>query len=158
MATTKPRITITLTKRQHEVLQSIAASGGSTMSGMLGEFIELSMPTFERMAATFQQIKQANDKEKARIVAALDDAQTAIEPIALAAVGQFDLFLGNIGVAAGAATGADVGRAGGAAAATPSPPTNRGVTPIRGKSPQPSTAKASKAVSQKKVLKKVGGK
>ena len=158
MATTKPRITITLTKRQHEVLQSIAASGGSTMSGMLGEFIESAMPTFERMAVTFQQVKKASDQERARIVAALDDTQSALEPIALSAIGQFDLFLGNIGAAADVATCAEGRGAGAAAAAAPSPPTNRGVTPKRGKSPQPSTAKASKAVSKAKVLKKVGGK
>ena len=63
MATTKPRITITLTQRQHEVLKTIADSGGSTMSGMLGEFIESAMPTFERMAATFQQVRKANVQE-----------------------------------------------------------------------------------------------
>lgn len=128
------------------------------MSGMLGEFIESAMPTFERMAATFQQMKHVNDKEKARIVAALDEAQTALEPIVLAAVGQFDLFLGNIGASAGVATGEDAGRAGAAAVVAPSPPTNRGVTPKRGKSPQPSTVKASRPVSKLKFLKKVGGK
>ena len=158
MATTKPRITITLTKRQHDVLQSIAASGGSSMSGMLGEFIDSVMPTFVRMAATFQQMKQASDKEKARIVAALDDAQTALEPIALAAAGQFDLFLGQIGAAADVQTDATEGAPGVRRRPRRTPPTNRGVTPLKGKQPQPSTSKASKASGKANVSKKVGGK
>lgn len=155
MATNKPRITVTLTPRQYEVLKTIADTGGATMSGMLGEFIESAMPTFERMAATFQQVHKANQKERERIVEALSDAQTALEPIALAAVGQFDLFLGKL-------EGAVEGRVrGGAAdsallsAAPVIPRTNRGVTPIRAKRPQPNTGKALKAVQKKEVSKKV---
>lgn len=156
MATTKPRITVTLTHRQHEVLQTIAACGGSTMSGMLGEFIESAMPTFERMAATFQQVHNANLKERARILEALSDAQEALEPVALAAAGQFDLFLGRaenaVGITARGA-GTDTGKV--MLAELPSPPTNRGVTPIRTKQPQTSSGKDLKLVSKKKVLKKV---
>lgn len=156
MATTKPRITVTLTKRQHEVLQTIAACGGSTMSGMLGEFIESAMPTFERMAATFQQVRNANIKERARVLEALSEAQTALEPVALAAAGQFDLFLGQAEDAAGispAGAGTDTGAM--LTAALPSPPTNRGVTPVRTKQPQPNNAKGLKVVLKKEVSKKV---
>ena len=35
------------------------------------EIIDLSMPTFERMAATFQQLKKARDKDRARMAEAL---------------------------------------------------------------------------------------
>lgn len=129
MATSKPRITVTLTKRQHEVFQSLSASSGQSMSSLVGEIIEVSMPTFERMAATFQKIKASQDLERSRIAGALDEAQRALEPIALAAVGQFDLFLGRMEAAA------DVGRVSPHAAApasgggTQPPSTNRGVTP-----------------------------
>lgn len=129
MATSKPRITVTLTKRQHEVFQSLSASSGQSMSSLIGEIIEVSMPTFERMAATFQKIKASQDLERARIADALGEAQSALEPIALAAVGQFDLFLGRIEsaippVRAERNDAPTVGMD-----ATQPPSTNRGVTP-----------------------------
>ena len=157
MATTKPRITITLTQRQHEVLKTIADCGGNTMSGMLGEFIESAMPTFERMAATFQQVRKANVQERARILEALSDAQTALEPVALAAAGQFDLFLGQAENAAGIIpTGAGTDTGAVMLSALPSPPTNRGVTEKNTASTKPSNSKALKGVQKKEVLKKVG--
>lgn len=152
MATTKPRITVTLTQRQYEVLKSIAESGGATMSGMLGEFIESAMPTFERMAATFQQVRKANMIERSRIVEALSDAQAAFEPIALAASGQIDLFLGKVESAAG--MGESVSRSDSGSAmpgAMPTPSTNRGVTTSADKQPQAKPGKALKPVSKPKV-------
>lgn len=130
MATTKPRITVTLTKRQHDVLKVISECGGSSMSAFVSEMLELSLPTLERMAATFQKLKASQDIERARVVEALDEAQSALEPIAMAAIGQFDLFLGKVEAAA------DEGRVslvraapalGGGAIQPPS--ANRGVTP-----------------------------
>lgn len=158
MATTKPRITVTLTKRQHEVLKMIADCGGNTMSGMLGEFIESAMPTFERMAATFQQIRDVNRKERDRVLEALSDAQTALAPIALAATGQLDMFLGKIEDVAGArgARAASAVPGVSAPAAAPGPRTNRGVTPSGTKQPQARRGKALEGVSKKKVLKKSG--
>lgn len=135
MATTKPRITVTLTKRQHDVLKVISECGGRSMSAFISEMLELSLPTLERMAATFQKIKASQDIERARVVEALDEAQSALEPIAMAAIGQFDLFLGKVGAAA------DVGRVSPPAAAlaqgggiSQPPSANRGVTPrqVRG--------------------------
>ena len=81
MATTKPRITITLSTRQHEVLKSISECSGQPMSGFLNELLDLSLPTLERMAATFQKIKTAQDAQRQKIIAELDVAQTAMEPI-----------------------------------------------------------------------------
>lgn len=130
MATTKPRITVTLTKRQHDVLKVISECGGNSMSAFIQEMLELSLPTLERMAATFQKLKASQDIERARVVEALDEAQSALEPIAMAAVGQFDLFLGKVEAAADdgrvlphAAALASVG------GATQPPLANRGVTP-----------------------------
>ena len=43
MATTKPRITVTLTERQHEVLRTISDCGGQPMSRFISELLELSL-------------------------------------------------------------------------------------------------------------------
>ena len=96
MATTKPRITITLSKRQHEVLSSISDSSGQAMSTLIVEVLELSMPVFERMAATFQQLKRQTDVQRARVAEAMDEAQKALDPIAQSALDQFDLFLAKV--------------------------------------------------------------
>lgn len=158
MATTKPRITITLNRRCYDILKSISDCSGKPMSGFVSEMMESASPTLERMAATFQKIKTAQDVERSRFLETIDEAQAAIEPVVMETLGQFDLFLGKIDAAADAVTGADGGRVGTAAAAAESPPTNRGVTPSREKQPKASSTKASKAVLPKKVLKKVGGK
>lgn len=157
MATTKPRITITLSTRQHEVLKSISECSGQPMSGFLNELLDLSLPTLERMAATFQKIKTAQDAQRQKIIAELDVAQTAMEPIVQSMTGQFDLFMARVEQAA---VGAPVPAAGGAdapAAASRSPSTNRGDTPRKEKQRQPSTGKASRPVRTAKVLKKNGG-
>jgi hypothetical protein len=147
MATTKPRITVTLTERQHEVLKIISDCGGQSMSSLLGELIEVSLPTFERMANIFQKLRQVKTAERARMVQALDDAQSALEPIANAAVDQFDLFLGRIEQAA-EGVGPQRSEDTITAAAPLAPVTNRGATPTRAKPRKPSATRVSK-VSKK---------
>ena len=148
MATTKPRITVTLTPRQHEVLKTISDCGGHSMSTLLGELIEASLPTFERMANTFKKIHQAQQTERARMVEAMDEAQAVLEPIAQAAVDQFDLFCGRIDAQIDASAVAARAAASDASMAEPSPSTNRGDTPSRGKGAKARGARVSK-VSEK---------
>lgn len=161
MATSKPRITVTLTHRQHEILTVISKCSGQAMSAILGEFLEMAVPTLERMAATFQQLKASQNIDKGKVIKALDDAQSALEPIAMAATGQFDLFIGRIDNAIGMAdAGIDAARRLPSAAmpeAAPSPPTNRGDTPVDKKGPRTRQDKALKPVRRNVVLKKVEG-
>lgn len=134
MATTKPRITITLTQRQYEVLKSISDTSGQPMSTFVTELLELTMPTVERMAVSFQKIKAAQDVQKRRILDQLDEAQSAIEPVVQDVVGQFDLFMTRIEEAAGVAATDARERAGAdTPAAAPAPITNRGATGKKGK-------------------------
>ena len=155
MATTKPRITVTLTERQHEVLKIISDCGGQSMSSLLGELIEVSLPTFERMANTFQKLHQAKTYERSKMIEAFDQAQSVLEPIASEALNQFDLFLGKIeqGIAApGPQRSEDTD----AATTAPTVPrTNRGVTPNsanrpKSPSPKPSSRSSAGKVSRKK--------
>lgn len=157
MATTKPRITVTLTTRQHEVLKSISEWSGQPMSGFLNELIDLSLPTMERMAATFQKIKMAQDAQRQKIIAELDVAQSAMEPIVQSMTGQFDLFMAKVEEAVGRTTDAATAAPAPAPRRPKSPPTNRGDTPREGKQRKASTGKASRPVRTTKVLKKNGG-
>ncbi len=154
MATTKPRITITLNDKSYAVLKAISECSGQPMSTFVTEMLDSARPTLERMATTFQKIKRAQDAERARFLENMDEAQAAIEPVVMQTLGQFDLFLGRIEQAAegmggrgscGAAAPAPLPSAGAA-----SPPTNRGDTPTRGKHLKASSGKASGPVLKKK--------
>ncbi len=161
MATTKPRITITLNEKSYAVLKAISECSGQPMSTFVTEMLDSARPTLERMAATFQTIKRAQDAERARFLESVDEAQAALEPVVMATLGQFDLFLGAIDRAV---VGVGVGGACEAGAPTPatttasrSPHTNRGDTPTKGKGLKGRAGKGSKPVSPTKVLKKTAG-
>lgn len=147
MATTKPRITVTLSKRQHDVLKAISDNSSQSMSAFVHELLEQSLPVLERMAESFRKIKAAQDDQKKRIVEELDQAQTAVEPILDQVMGQFDLFMTKIEEAAGAGSPDARKRAGEPAPAAPQTPvTNRGVTPSPSLPRKPARSKASSEV------------
>lgn len=159
MATTKPRITVTLTQRQYDVLRVISECGGQPMSAFISELLEQSLPVLERMGESFRKIKAAQDEQKKRIVEELDQAQAEVEPVLEQVLGQFDLFMTKIEQAAGAAATDARERAGAAAAAAPSTPvTNRGVTPTPGKVRKSAPREALRVSAPPKVFpKKKGG-
>ena len=159
MATTKPRITVTLSQRQHDVLRVISDCGGQPMSAFISDMLEQALPVLERMAESFRKIKAAQDEQKKRIVEELDQAQAEVEPVLEQVLGQFDLFMTKIEQAAGAAASGARERAGAAAAAAPSTPvTNRGVTPSRVKGRKSAPGKASsRSASPRSSSKKSGG-
>ena len=161
MATTKPRITITLNDKSYAVLKAISECSGQPMSTFVTEMLDSARPTLERMAATFQKIKRAQDAERARFLESVDDAQAALEPVVMETLGQFDLFMGKIDRAF---EGRGLG--GGCEAAAPSPLpsaaaasplTNRGDTPTRVHASKPKNGKASGAVLKNRVSKKSTG-
>lgn len=154
MATTKPRITVTLTKRQHEVLRSISENSNQPMSTFISEMLEAALPTLERMAVTFQRVKEAQQAERTRFLDSMDRAQAAIEPVVLNAVGQFDLFLASIEEAAGASGDGERSAAPEASAALVAPATNRGATPRKGKAGVPAPAIVSSDSKPRKNSKK----
>jgi uncharacterized protein (DUF1778 family) len=143
MATTKPRITVTLTHRQHELLKAISDATGSSMSAYVSDLLESCEPVLERMATTMQKLRQLNTQRKASVVAALDEAQTAIEPVMNAVLGQFDLFASQVERAVGAVEGS--------ASGSGAPPTAQAADPrlvITGVNPpaKPAAKGASKRV------------
>jgi hypothetical protein len=156
MSTTKPRITITLTERQHAILRSLSKSSGQSMSAYVVEFLELALPTLERMAATMQALANARETDIQRVRDQLDEAQRVFEPLAMAVVAQSDMFLGRIEQAA-----TDGGRATSAAggAGSSSPRTNRGVTPTPPRPTKPNAGAASSGVrSRSQKTEQRGGK
>lgn len=123
MATTKPRITITISHRQHEILQAMSAATGQSMSSHVTELLDTAEPVLERIAATMTKVRQLSIQRKASVAAALDDAQTAIDPLMNAVIGQFDLFAGRLENALGgpAESDSDSGATAGPTVAVPRP-------------------------------------
>lgn len=156
MPTTKPRITVTLTQRQHDVLTAISSNSGQSMSAFVSEMLEQALPVLERMAESFRKIKAAQVEQKQRIAQELDQAQSAVEPVLAQVLGQFDLFMGKIERAAGVA---GTERSSGAAAPAPAatPVTNRGVTPTPAKSPKSSPRQALRGSAPRKLPAKKQG-
>jgi uncharacterized protein (DUF1778 family) len=68
MPTSKPRITVTLTKEQYAILRQISAAGGQSMSGVISEFMLMAQPVLERMAVEFQQLKQQREADHQLVV------------------------------------------------------------------------------------------
>ncbi|PTR16277.1 MULTISPECIES: hypothetical protein [unclassified Nitrosospira] len=73
MPTSKPRITVTLTEEQHAILRKISAASGQSMSGVISEFMLMAQPALERMAVSFQQLKQDLDADRQRVADVLSE-------------------------------------------------------------------------------------
>jgi len=81
MTTAKPRITVTLTDEQYAVLRRMSDSSGQPMSGFITDLLQSALPTLERMSGTFQQIRSFQDERRTKVLAAMDEAQAAFEPL-----------------------------------------------------------------------------
>ena len=156
MATQKPRITVTITPRQHDVLRSISESSGQPMSAFLSEMLEVSMPTLERMATTFQKLKKAQTIERERYLQSMDETQDVLEGVVQQAMGQFDLFMTAIdsSIVSGTADERAKREEKGALTMPPAPSTNRGATDPLAEGRKPKRSKADRPVLKKEVLKK----
>jgi uncharacterized protein (DUF1778 family) len=137
MATNKPRITITLSKHQHDVLRAISECGGQPMSTFVSEMLEAALPTLQRMAVTFQKVKQAQVQERGKFLESMD------RPVVMNMVDQFDLFLNRMDEAAGGAPDGSGATPAAPSAAAAAPTTNRGATPRRAKTAKPTAATVS---------------
>lgn len=156
MATKTPRLSVLLTKRQHEVITSMSMDSGQSMSKIIQELIEPSMPVLERLAATFQHLRKARDADRARVVAAAQETQDQLEPILNRAVSQIDLFLGDLEKAypVNEKPIKSVPSARSKSERQRPPSTNRGVTPPPPKPSKPMHHKASRRISKNEPFSK----
>jgi hypothetical protein len=96
MPTTKPRITITLDPRTHEVLSRLSAAGGESMSSLVTQFVEVAVPSMERLVVVLERARTAPQEARAGIAAAVERAERELMPHLIAAAGQSDLCLGEL--------------------------------------------------------------
>lgn len=93
MSTTKPRITVTLEPRTYEVLSRLSAVGGESMSALVGQFVEVSLPTLERLVVVLERAASAPEEARAGLAAAVKRAERTLLPALMQAQDMGDLFL-----------------------------------------------------------------
>lgn len=138
MPTAKPRITITLEPHAYETLSRLSAAGGESMSSIVTQFVDLALPSLERVVLVLERARAAPQEARDGLVAAVERAERELMPAIEAALDQGDLFLAQV---AAASTPAPAQR-GRAAVALPSPkaaaavstpvPVTRGSGPLSG--------------------------
>lgn len=102
MPTTKPRITITLEPRTHHVLTRLSVAGGESMSSLIGQLVDLAVPSMERLVVVLENAKNAPQEVKSGLLAAIERAERQLLPAAQTMIDQADLFLADACVAVGA--------------------------------------------------------
>lgn len=96
MATSKPRITITLEPEQHEILRRLADLQGTSMSRIVTEFLGEVVPILANVVTTLEAAQRSSSDARAKFVRTAETAEAELRPLAEFARNQFDLFAGEI--------------------------------------------------------------
>lgn len=96
MSTTKPRITVTLEPHAYEVLSRLSAVGGDSMSSLVAQFVDVSLPSLERLVVVLERAKAAPEEARAGLAAAVERAERTLLPALMQAQDMGDLFLSDI--------------------------------------------------------------
>jgi predicted DNA-binding protein len=149
MATKKHRLTVSLSDQQYSVLSSINKNSGQPMSYLLVDMLESSLPVYEKMAITFDNLKKLTDSEKQKFVESLSRFQNDFEPIAEHLIKQTSAHLSvDLNDVKEPDFFSELAN-GKKPVPSSAPSTNRGVTP-----PAKKTTKAKAGKDSKPVLKK----
>lgn len=121
MATTKPRVHVTLEPHRYDLLRRLAGLQGVSMSHVIADLLETVAPPLERVVCVLEAAQVAQTDFKSGLLAACDRAEASLLPAALAAVDQFDLFIADASAAVAGAAQADTSPAADAVAQDPRP-------------------------------------
>lgn len=93
MATSKPRITLTLEPRTYEIVQRLAKANGQSMSRVITDFLHVAEGQMERAVALLEAAAGASDKAREGVRRTLQRAESALVPALLQALDQQQLDL-----------------------------------------------------------------
>lgn len=96
MSTTKPRITVTLEPRSYEVLSRLSAADGQSMSKIVAGFVDMAVPSLERVVLVLERAKTAPSEVRAGLAASIARADEHLIPALLDHIDQADMFLGQL--------------------------------------------------------------
>ena len=127
MATTKPRITISLEEQDYAVLKRLYTLNGVPMSRTVSELVAMLTPVLGRMADNLEAVAKADEETRSRIAESLEKHFFSVNKIYREAVKSLDCFSEELdsqvkGSARGGVDGgmrAPRGRVGGASGEAP---------------------------------------
>lgn len=92
MATTKPRLALTLEPEQYQILQRLAAVQGGSMARIVSEMLSEMLPMLTKVTEAMEAAQKAHEGMKASIRTAAEQAERDMQPLVATAIAQFDHF------------------------------------------------------------------
>jgi hypothetical protein len=136
MPTAKPRIQVTVTESQYQLLKRLAQLQHRSMSAVLSEIIDQIEPVYERVAVVLQAAVRAQASMKEGMTQGMEQAEAELAPLVGKAMGQLDLLVNQAeGYAEAAASRSGAER--GSASESPRPVTRGSGTPTPTPQPAP---------------------
>lgn len=86
MPTALPRLAVTLTAEQRDVIAKVAAYNETSQSKVIAELVDAALPVLTRMLAAIETVKLLDAEKRSAIVATLADAQRDAEETAATAL------------------------------------------------------------------------
>lgn len=96
MPTLKPRIALTFSPSQADLVRRLAELQQTSMAKVVLQLLELAEPTMRDLVAALEAAQAAKGKPAAQMLAAMARLQTTVEAITTKAVDQGDLFSGRL--------------------------------------------------------------
>lgn len=129
MPTKNPRLQITLSPQQYELLTRLSRAQRRPRTAVLMELLETVTPVLERVVVAIEAAERTQVMAREGLRRSIDQAEQALLPHVQAAMGQFDMFVDRVVEGAASSAGGGVGArdAGGARAPRRrSPPGRKG--------------------------------
>lgn len=79
MATSKPRLSVTLSEPTSAMLRELSELTGNSQSAIVGELLEMSEGVFARMVRVLRAAKRAKESGRSEIISGIEEAQAVME-------------------------------------------------------------------------------
>jgi len=96
MPTSNPRVNVTLTQEQYELLSRLGKLQKRSMASVLAELLAEVVPVLERVVVVGEAAQRAQVQAKEGLRESVERAEAAILPHITAAMDQFDLLLDDV--------------------------------------------------------------
>lgn len=93
MPNKSPRIQVTVTPQQYELLSRVASLRGESRSKVVSELVETIEPMLERMVVVLEAASKAQSDYVEGLRQGMERAESDIMPLMRQALDQFDMFL-----------------------------------------------------------------
>lgn len=150
MPTSKPRITVTLTEQQYDLLSGMSSLGSGSMSSIVADLVETMVPVLERVVSTLRAAANAPIEMREAMRLSFAKAEDDLRPHVDAVMGVYDELLPPVAQVSAQRVPAPPVAIKPSAAKSARPPTSN-----RGVSSPPKSSKSS-ANSPMKTIKKPG--